>query len=369
MRSARTVNVLGLALAALLASAIGLNAQTPPAPSSLIVATRIVPPFVMKEGDELQGFSIDLWKALAREMGVESRYVVKETLPDLFAEVRDGSAALAISAISITAEREKLFDFSQPMFDAGLQIMVSADRGNQGSGFASLLSLFSSKALRELLLVLVVLILLPAPLIWLVERRHPTSFVPSSSKPSEAAKSLWWTSSTLAGQATDMPSSFLGRVIAVIWMFVGVVFVSYFTATVTAQLTVKQLAGEIAGPRDLAGKRVATVAGSTGFLYLKQLGLEPRGFNHIADAIAALTNGAADAVVYDAPVLQYHASHDGKGKVQVSGPVFHAEAYGILFRPNEPLRKAVNGALLHLRETGEYEALRQHWFGTNGEAN
>ena len=42
-------------------------------------------------------------------------------------------ADLAIAAISITAERERRFDFSQPMFDAGLQILVSSDKSSTGA--------------------------------------------------------------------------------------------------------------------------------------------------------------------------------------------------------------------------------------------
>src|SRR5437588_802220 len=48
-----------------------------PAPLSpgatLKVATRVVPPFVMKDGDKLSGFSIDLWNAIAGHAGVAGR--------------------------------------------------------------------------------------------------------------------------------------------------------------------------------------------------------------------------------------------------------------------------------------------------------
>ncbi len=366
----RWINAVILALALIGQRPSEAQAQTQAlTPSNLTIATRLVQPFVISENDELHGFSIDLWKALAREMGVNGRLVVKDTLPELFAEVREGRADMAISAISITAERARIYDFSQPMFDSGLQIMITADRSQASSSLGSLFTLFSSKALRELLIVLVILIVLPVPFVWLVERRHPKSFVTSDKKRNEAVKSLWWTSSTLAGQATDMPASFLGRIIAVIWMFVGVVFVSYFTATVTASLTVKQLTGEISGPQDLVGKRVATVSSSTAFTYIRQLGVEPRGFDQIAQAIAALHAGTVDAVVYDAPVLQYHAAHEGKGKVQVSGAIFRPETYGIMLPADSRLRKPVNEALLKLRENGEYQAIHARWFGVSNDGN
>ena len=46
-------------------------------------------------------------------------------------------------------------------------------------------------------------------------------------------------------------------------MFVGVVFVAFYTAQLAATLTVQQIQGGINGPEDLPGKKVATTRGST----------------------------------------------------------------------------------------------------------
>ena len=54
--------------------------------------------------------------------------------------VRDGSADLAIANISITAMRETQMDFSQPIFEAGLQIMVPSDAVRRPSLLQALLS-------------------------------------------------------------------------------------------------------------------------------------------------------------------------------------------------------------------------------------
>ena len=62
-------------------------------------------------------------------------------------------------------------------------------------------------------------------------------------------------------------------------------------------------------------------------------------------------------------MLLYYASHDGKGKVQLVGPVFRKENFGIVFPPDSRLRKEVDRALLDLREDGTYQRLEQTWFG------
>ncbi|MGE3248272.1 MAG: transporter substrate-binding domain-containing protein [Beijerinckiaceae bacterium] len=344
-------------------------AASPAAPgTALRVATRVLKPFVFYEDRVLTGFSIELWRALAREMGVKSEFVEYKTLPDLLGSVRDGKADLAISAISITAERQKIYDFSQPMFDAGLQILVSADR-KSGGGLKQAWDIFTGSGLHYLIGIMLVLMLIPAPIVWLIERRHRDNLFRSDKQHKEFFNSLWWSSSTLAGQATDMPRSPVGRVLAVAWMFTGVLFISYFTATVTSSLTVNKLEASIKGPDDLAGKTVATVRGSTASRFLTGRSIQTREFDNIAEAIKTLEGGQADAVVYDAPILLYHASHEGKGKVATAGGVFRPEAYGILFPSDSKLRKDVNEALLSLKESGEYRSLYQKYFSTQPAPN
>jgi polar amino acid transport system substrate-binding protein len=337
-------------------------AQTEPQTPVVKVATRLVSPFVVKEAEILTGFSIELWEALAKETGVKFEYVVSDTLPELFEAVKNGKADLAIAAISITAERENNFDFAQPMFDAGLQIMVSTDRSQGTSIITAMSTMFSSKAFRELLVLLAILIVLPLPIIWLVERKERHALIRANGVTEEIFKSFWWSASTLAGQATNMPYTFFGRIIAIIWMFTGVVFVSYFTANVTASLTVKQLETGINGPQDLVGKKVATVKGSTAAQFLQKQGIQSIELANIDDVYETLKDNRAAAIVYDSPILLYYASKEGKGKVQMAGPVFRPETYGILFPAGSPLRKTVNGALLKLRETGEYRKIYQRWF-------
>jgi polar amino acid transport system substrate-binding protein len=93
----------------------------PTASQTLRVGTGQIPPFVLRQGGELTGFSVDLWSALARrlnanfqlvEMGLHSE---KEQLQ----AVQHGDADAAISAIAMTAEREELVDFSLAYFDSG----------------------------------------------------------------------------------------------------------------------------------------------------------------------------------------------------------------------------------------------------------
>ena len=76
----------------------------------------------------------------------------------------------------------------------------------------------------------------------------------------------------------------------------------------------------------------------------------------------ALLDKDVDAVVFDSPILLYYAANVGKGKVQIVGPTFRKEDYGIAFLPGKDLRKRVNNTLLQLREDGTYQKIYDKWF-------
>jgi ABC-type amino acid transport substrate-binding protein len=73
------------------------------------VATRLVSPFVIEEKGELGGFSIELWKNIAQELGVKSDFVKNADVSSLLNSVKSKQAAIGISAISVTSQREKKF--------------------------------------------------------------------------------------------------------------------------------------------------------------------------------------------------------------------------------------------------------------------
>jgi polar amino acid transport system substrate-binding protein len=342
----------------------GRAATTVPANNkeTLRVATREVAPFVVREGGQWRGFSIELWREIARELDMRYEFVLRPTVKELLDTVQSGGADVGIAAISVTSERERRFDFSQPMFNAGLQIMVRAQSDGGGSGI--LWQILSSPELKPLLMALPLLVLIPAHLIWLVERNHKEGLIENKKYLPGIGKAMWWAAGIIGAQADEMPKTLVGRLIAIFMMFVGVVFVAFFTAALTTALTVQTLRGDIKDPSDLPGKKVATIAESTSATYLRQNRSQVTEVKTIEEAYQLLEKGRVQAVVFDAPVLLYHASHEGSGKVQVVGSVFRPEDYGIVFPTGSPLRKRVNGALLNLRENGTYQDLYEKWFGT-----
>jgi polar amino acid transport system substrate-binding protein len=359
------IGLVGGILALLLMTSPGLAQkpepqQSPKLQQPLLVATRVIPPFVIPNKGELSGFSIDLWRSIAKQIGVESKFIEYSTVPELLSAIKDSKANLGISAISITAERQQNFDFSLPIFAGGLQIMVRNTETND-SAFPNILQLFFSTSLLQVIGVALVLIVVAAHIIWLSERNHKDGIIPQSYFPG-IFKACWWSAATLATQADEMPKGVLGRLVGIVWMFIGVLFAAYFTASATTSLTVQQLQGDIRSIDDLPGKVVATTAGSTAATYLREHRISVLEVPKIEQAYNALQTKKADAVVFDAPVLLFYVANEGKGKAQIVGSILREESYGIILPNNSPYRKQINQALLNLKENGTYQSLYDKWF-------
>ena len=344
---------------------ISITTGVAAAAEPLRVATRQVKPFVFEENGKLTGFSIELWNEISKQLDVKSQFVVKPTVKDLLAAVDGQTADLGIAAISITADRELKWDFSQPMFDAGLQILVSS-HGNEASFVGNLLAGILTRDFLIMIAMVLALIAVPAHIVWLLERRPTGNMLTHKSYFPGIFEALWWSGATLGAQADQMPKSALARVAALVWMFMSIILIAYFTANLTTTLTLQQLRGDIKGPEDLPGKNVASVKGSTSVEFLRQNNAQVSEYGKIEEAYQALLNNEVSAVVYDAPVLLYYASHEGKGKVQTVGTIFRKENYGIAFPANSRHRKPVNEALLKLKENGTYDQLYSKWFGGAG---
>lgn len=332
---------------------------------SLKVATREIAPFVEKRDGRLTGFSIELWNAIAEQLHVSSRFDVKPNVTELLNSVKSKHNDLAIAAISVTAERDSVVDFSQPIYDSGLQILVKGEASSPSllDGF---LQLARSPIMLQFLIAVAIVILLPSHILWFLERRSDDGIIRHKSYFPGIFEAVWWTVSCLATQAEEMPKTVWARILAVLWMFFAVIFIAYVTAALTANLTLQGLRGNIQGPDDLPGKTVATVAGSTAETYLRERKIRVRAFASIDEAVGALEKDEVPAIVYDSPILLYHVANENKGHVAVVGPVFRRESYAIAFPNNSPWRKPVGVALLRLKENGTYDQIREKWFGSEG---
>src|SRR5215472_8688254 len=330
-------------------------------PTTLRIATGQSPPFVVLQSDRLFGFDVDLWTELARRLAAS--VIVTDLGPSSIEAqlqaVRNGQVDMALSAIAMTPEREALLDFSTAYFDSGLQIMVR--RGAGGAWRAALAAVFSP-AIGHVLLAASLVVLLLASVLWLVERRGNPYF--QRGNVCGILEGLWGVMLIIAtGEHGERENNGVVKRLTVVAMWViGVALVAQFTAMVTASLTVQQLGSSIQGPGDLPGKTIGTEPGTVAADYITALHLPYVSIGTAQEGYDRLLNGTLQAIVFDAPTLQYWQAKLGSGELQVVGPLFRPVKYGIAVASGSPLRKRINEALLAMYADGTYEEIYRKWF-------
>lgn len=350
-------------LVALIGGLPGFTPRATADPQVVTVAVRDIEPFVITHDNIKTGFTIEILEAIAKRLGWTVNYLEVQTVAAQLEAVADGKADAAAGAVSITADRTKMFDFSQPTNSGGLQIMVPASDIHRSSpGLTDFLKLLFSKAVLIWLAAAFILAVIPSHIVWLMERRQPDSPMSKNYFPG-IFQSFCYGLGMLAAQPDEMPRHWVNRALGIVLAFVSIVFVAYYTATLTANLTVEKFNSQISQPSDLVDKRVCTVDKTTSATFLSDEGIPFTAVPVIKDCYTGLKAENFDAVVFDAPVLAYYTTHEGDGVGTMVGTVFENEDYGIVFRNGSVLRKQADGALLQLREDGDYEMIKQKWFG------
>lgn len=93
----------------------------------LVVATDTAfVPFEFKQGDKYVGFDIDLWDAVAKDIGVTYKLQPMD-FNGIIPALQTKQVDVGLAGITIKDERKKVIDFSDGYYDSGFLLMVPAD--------------------------------------------------------------------------------------------------------------------------------------------------------------------------------------------------------------------------------------------------
>ena len=325
----------------------------------LKVATKQSPPFAIKNLDgSWTGISIELWKHLTDELNLE--YEFRElTLDQMLTGLESGELDSAVAAISVTADRHQRIEFCHPHFATGLGIAVSArDRNNAWTLFRRILS----SRLLMIAAAMIGIVLVSGLLFWFFEHKHNTNMF-GGKKSRGIGMGMWWSMTLLLGHKGVVPVSTRGRLLAAFAMLSSIILLSIVTGVITSVLTVQQLDVGIARASDLHNVRVATVASSTSADYLRQRRIKYREYATPEDAMRAVDQNEADAIVYDVALLKYLANTEYLNQIDVLAVSFNEQEYAIALAPGSKLRKPLNEELLRFRESDAWGELTFRYLG------
>jgi len=326
----------------------------------LVVGVREAPPFAIGGDDDWTGLSIRAWETTAAELGVDFRYV-DAGLDEVLEGVAGARFDAGVGAFTVTAERERLLDFSHPFHTSGYGLAVRTEPAN---GWLTLAGRFLSLEFLQVALSLAALLLVFGALVWVFERRANPEEFDARVGPGLGA-GFWWAAVTMTtvGYGDKSPRTLGGRAVALVWMFAAIIVISSFTAAITSSLTVTQLGSGIGGLRDLDGQRIGTLPESASAEWLRANGYRTSQFDSLAAALDAVAEGDISAVFYDAPLIVHALAQHSDDRIRLLPQRIERLDYALVFPEDSELREPVNRALLATMQTDAWQAELSRYVG------
>ncbi|TDG47494.1 hypothetical protein AWZ03_006086 [Drosophila navojoa] len=378
--------------------------------------------------DRFEGYCKDMAELIANRLGIkfELRLVQdgnygseNQFAPGgwdgMVGELVRKEADMAIAAMTITAERERVIDFTKPFMSLGISIMIKKPV-KQTPGVFSFLNPLSQEIWISVILsyvgvslVLYFVTRLP-PHEWRIVRRsasetnaqqQPPGIIggvqlsepPEPHQPAAAPlnefsllNSFWYSLAAFMQQGCDLtPPSIAGRIAAAVWWFFTIILISSYTANLAAFLTVERMVAPIKSPEDLAMQtdvQYGTLLhGSTwDFFHRSKIGLHTKMWEYMNanphlsvrtydEGIRRVrTSKGKYALLVESPKNEYVNARAPCDTMKV-GRNIDTKGFGIATPIGSPLRNRLNLAVLSLKENGELLKLRNKWWFDKTECN
>ena len=329
-----------------------------------IIAVHECEPFVIKDDTSEKGYT-GLSIYLLEQMTQKNNFAYQlkgYTLSGMLDAVKRGEAFGAVSCISITSEREKDFDFTHSFFETHLAIAT-----RQSSPLGYIFKIFTSKKFLQIIGIIFAISAVISIFLWFFEHKENTklytaehrvgkvieAFIPGLLCITKGPPSYW--------MLHKMPS----RLLAVAGSIGSTFIVAGITALVASALTTQQLTERVRGPQDLHNVTVGALHGSTSSRYLDKIEVSYKDYESVETMLTDLAEQKIDAIVEDAPVLQYllkkGQTEDKFLDIVVLPAVFEKQNYGMILPEEHRLRESLNQALLEARHDPKWQVIQDKY--------
>jgi len=315
----------------------------------------------MAENGRYEGLMLDLWREIADELHYTYR-LQPDDMEGIMQGLQQGRYDVGLGAISITPEREKWVDFSQAVNPSGTGLAVLQGQFSDGFSTYALPILIS---FLRLLASITGFLVFAGVLIWLLERRRNPEHFRKDWR--GILDGLWWSAVTMTtvGYGDKVPQSIAGRILAMSWIFVGVVLIALFTANASSIFLHTRQRTTLERVEDLYHTKVGSVANSSGGEYLDRQKVPYRAYDNIDAALEALLNGEIKVLVYNTPVLRYYQHHVYPEQILVGPKQLMKNNMGIALQPGSPYREEIDRVLLRRVAEEEWQQVIYRYFGAD----
>ena len=343
---------------------VSVHAQEIQETDTLVIGYSEAPPFLLNTNGKVGGINAWLWTQLAEDLDLEYRFE-EMSFSELLPALESNEIDVCINPLTITAERKKSIGFTMPYFASHSTIAVpeSSSLERFGSFVQGFFNINFLKGLGGLILLIAVFGLFG----WYFERRKNPEHFRSGIK--GLWDGLWWSAVTLTtvGYGDKAPKSSPGKLVALLLMFIGLLFISGLTARVASSMTVNELNSSSQNFDSFKDKRVGTVGGTSTVAFLNShFFRDVRTYDSALKGLHDLQEEELDAFFYDEPILKYRMAQDSSLTELTILPLkFDVQFYAFGLNHNEKeFELNLSQGILEIIESQEWEIVLNE-FGLN----
>lgn len=336
--------------------------QTPK--DTLIIGYAPAPPFIIEDDNKLSGINIWLWNRVSKDLNLEYKLVLMD-----FSEMLDGlkqeTIDVCINPLTITSQRSIDMEFTHSFYASNSTIAVT--KQNTFVRVIEFIQRFFNRNLLRGLFILFSVIILFGLATWLFEKnKNPTHFRPGWKGFFDG---LWWSvvTMTTVGYGDKYPKSRGGKIVALIWMFSGLLFISGLTAGIASSLTVMNLENEVEDFNTYKDKRVGSITSSSSIAFLKDNFFNKvETYSSLNDGLRDLSEEKIEAFLYDEPILKYRLKQEeGLSNITLLPIKFDLQLYAFgLPKKHSLLEQQISQKILEITESHEWRVVLNE-FGLN----
>ncbi|KAG7201425.1 hypothetical protein KM043_004185 [Ampulex compressa] len=348
---------------------------------------------MMTGNERYEGFAVDIIQEMSKMLGFNYTFEVQEDnvygsyqkstgqWNGMLRKIIDGDADLAITDLTITAERESAVDFTSPFMNLGISVLYRKPTRAPPSLLSFLLP-FS----KDIWVHLIGAYVLVTILLFIIGRLCPTEWTnpyPCIKEP-EVLETPFTPTDTpffVVGSLLKSPTGFAPagistRTMATAWWFFCLIMTSTYTANLAAALSTKSVVWPFKIAEDLAHqdkiKYGAKKDGST-ILFFRNASYPAYEKmyrymrTHSADVLTESNEEGLKKVqqenyafFMESTSIEYFR-HRHCNVTQVGG-LLDAKSYGIAMRKDAFYRNELSGAILKLKENGILNELQDKWW-------
>ncbi|KAK7351329.1 hypothetical protein VNO77_10697 [Canavalia gladiata] len=322
---------------------------------------------------EVTGFCIDVFKAVLEVLPYALPYEfipfakpngeMAGTYNDLVNQVYYGRFDAVVGDITIIANRSKYVDFTLPYTESGVTMVVPVKDTRKKNAWA-----FLKPLTWDLWVTTACSFVFIGFVVWVLEHRINNNF--RGPPLHQIGTSLWFSFSIMVFAHREKVVSNLGRFVVIIWVFVVLILVQSYTASLTSLLTVEQLHPTITDFQQLIKDKmnVGFLKGSFVYGMLKELGFQDdqlKVYYSAEECNELFTKGVANggiAAAFDEVPYVKHFLGTYCSKYAMVEPKFKTGGFGFVFPKGSPLAADISRAILNVTQGEKMRTIENAWF-------